>query len=298
MYYYSFNDYIKETFGEKLYKISLDGGMTCPNRDGTLGFGGCIFCSKGGSGEFAEPFCEDINLQIEKAKEKVKNKSKSKRFIAYFQSYTNTYEKTSYLKELFEKVIARDDIAALSIATRPDCIDEEKAQMLHLLNKTKPVFVELGLQSANEETAKYIRRGYSLAVFEKAMELLRGLHTVVHQIIGLPFETREDYFKTADYIANSGAKGIKLQLLHVLKGTQLHEEYKKGVFVTLEKEEYLNIVTDIIERLPRNMVIHRLTGDGAKKLLVAPLWSANKKDVLNSLSKMMREKNTVQGKLT
>ena len=296
--YYSLSDYVKETFKEKLYKISLDGNMTCPNRDGTLDTRGCIFCSSGGSGDFAAKFCNDIDLQIEQAKEKVRSKTKSNRFIAYFQSYTNTYAPVSYLRELFSKVIMRDDIAVLSVATRPDCINEENAALLFELNKIKPVWVELGLQTANEETAKYIRRGYTLPVFEKAMELLKGLHIVVHQIIGLPFETKEDFFKTADYIAKSGACGIKLQLLHVLKDTELYEEYKKSVFETLSKEEYLDIVTDIIERLPKDMVIHRLTGDGPKKILVSPLWSSNKKDVLNSLNKLMKEKNTTQGKLT
>lgn len=298
MNYYSLSDYVKNTFGEKLYKISLDGGMTCPNRDGTMGTGGCIFCSAGGSGDFAEALCNDIDTQIENAKKRVRSKTKSNRFIAYFQSYSNTYAEISYLKELFTKVIMRDDIAVLSVATRPDCINEENAALLFELNKIKPVWVELGLQTINEDTAKYIRRGYTLEVYENAMKLLKGLHVIVHQIIGLPNETKEDFFRTSDYIAKSGASGIKLQLLHVLKGTDLCKEYENGVFETLTKEEYLDIITDIIDRLPKDIVIHRLTGDGDKKILVAPLWSANKKDVLNSLTRLMKEKNTLQGKLT
>ena len=296
MYYYSLNQYLREQYGEKLYKLALSGGMSCPNRDGTKGTRGCIFCSQGGSGDFAEAFCGDTNCQIERAKARISAKTDCRRFIAYFQSYTNTYAPVDRLSALFTPVIARDDIAVLSVATRPDCIHAENAALLHRLNHKKPVWVELGLQTIHERTAEYIRRGYSLPAFEQAVTLLQGLHIVVHVILGLPGETRQDMEETVRYVAHCGVQGIKLQLLHVLTDTDLFELYQRKAFRVLEKEEYLELVTDLIEYLPPRMVVHRLTGDGPKRTLTAPLWSANKKDVLNSLRQRMLEKDTTQGR--
>ena len=296
MEYYSLNRYLHDQYGEKLYKLALSGGMTCPNRDGTKGTRGCIFCSQGGSGEFAEKNEGNLDLQIQRAKQRISAKAKCCRYIAYFQSYSNTYAPPEQLRNLFMPVILREDIGILSIATRPDCITEENAELLHTLNRIKPVWVELGLQTIHEDTAAYIRRGYSLSVFEQALSMLNGLHTVVHVILGLPGETKEQMKDTVRYVAQCGAQGIKFHLLHVLTDTDLYTEYLKGKIRVMEKEEYLDLVTDLIELLPPRMVIHRLTGDGAKKALAAPLWSANKKDVLNSLLKMMQTKNTTQGK--
>ncbi len=285
--YYSFDEYIKDRFGEKLYKLSLDGGMTCPNRDGTSGTGGCIFCSAGGSGEFAQKLCEDVDIQIEKAKKRVSKKFKGNKYIAYFQSYTNTYADTAYLEKLFFKAINNDCIAALSIATRPDCLGKDVLELIEILNKIKPVFVELGLQTIHESTAKLINRGYSLPVFDEAVKSLKniGVNVVVHLILGLPGESEEMILKSVDYVVKSKADGIKLQLLYVLKGTELEKLYLNGEFKTLEKEEYISLLIKCIKKIPTDTVIHRLTGDAPKKLLVAPLWSANKKDVLNSVNR-------------
>lgn len=298
MHYYSLNEYLREQFGEPIYKLSLNGGMTCPNRDGKIGTGGCIFCSEGGSGEFAASAKLDVNTQIEKAKSLVEGKTKAKKFIAYFQPFTNTYAEVSYLEKLFTSAISRDDIAALSIATRPDCLEREKIKLLSRLNKIKPVFVELGLQTIHENTAKYIRRGYQLDVFEKAVNDLKsiGVNIVVHLILGLPGESREDMLNSVSYVAHSRVNGIKLQLLHILSGTDLAREYEKTQFHILTLEEYTDLICDSIELLPEDMVVHRITGDGDKKLLIAPKWSANKKLVLNTINKAMRERNVEQGK--
>lgn len=298
MHYYSLNEYLREQFGEPIYKLSLNGGMTCPNRDGKIGTGGCIFCSEGGSGEFAAGAKLDVNTQIEKAKSLVEGKTKAKKFIAYFQPFTNTYAEVSYLEKLFTSAISRDDIAALSIATRPDCLEREKIKLLSRLNKIKPVFVELGLQTIHENTAKYIRRGYQLDVFEKTVNDLKsiGVNIVVHLILGLPGESREDMLNSVSYVAHSRVNGIKLQLLHILSGTDLAREYEKTQFHILTLEEYTDLICDSIELLPEDMVVHRITGDGDKKLLIAPKWSANKKLVLNTINKAMRERNVEQGK--
>lgn len=298
MWYYSLNEYLKHEFGEKLYKIALQGTNTCPNRDGTLGNRGCIFCSESGSGEFAQPFGESLDRQFSLAKERISEKTKARRFIAYFQSYTNTYAPIRTLENLFYPVIERDDVAILSIATRPDCLSQNVLDLLKNIARIKPVWVELGLQTSNEVTAKYIRRGYKNEVFLKAVDSLSkiGVKTVAHEIIGLPGETFEDALNTSNLIIKSGAFGIKLHLLYVVRGTDLATDYSRGVFQTLSKEEYLDTVTDLIEFFPVSLVIHRLTGDGAKRDLIAPLWSANKKDVLNSLHRMMLEKDTTQGR--
>lgn len=298
MHYYSLNKYLKNTFGEPIYKLSLSGGMTCPNRDGKIGRRGCIFCSEGGSGEFAaKP--GDINEQIEQAKSLIGGKTKAKRFIAYFQPYTNTYADVAYLEKLFTSAIQREDIAALSIATRPDCLEREKIELLQRLNKIKPVFVELGLQTIKESTAKYIRRGYSLEVYDEAVRNLKavGVNIVVHLILGLPGESREDMLNSLRYVAKSGVHGVKLQLLHILKGNDLAAEYDKDPFPLLSLDEYAELICDCIELIPKDMVIHRITGDGDKKLLIAPMWSANKKLVLNTINKRLRERKVVQGAL-
>ena len=295
--YYSLDKYLKTTFGTKVYKLSLNGGMTCPNRDGTLGQRGCIFCSAGGSGEFAAPFDPDVNAQIERAKAYISKKYNADKFIAYFQAFTNTYAPVEYLEKLFYPAIERDDIVALSIATRPDCLPTDVVELLSKLNKVKPVWVELGLQTIHPDSAHYIRRGYPLEVYDDAMKKLRGTvdQIITHVILGLPNETREDMLKTVRYVAASGATGIKLQLLHVIENTDLARDYRDGMFKTLEMDEYIDLLCDCVEALPRDMVIHRLTGDGPKKSLIAPLWSASKHTVMNTLIKTMVERDIHQG---
>lgn len=299
MYYYKLNDFLKEKFGCKVYKLALSGGMTCPNRDGTLSDKGCIFCGEDGSGFFAETAADSITAQIEHAKLKVQSKIKNGKFIAYFQSFTNTYAPVYRLEKNFSEAIAHPDIAALSIATRPDCLPEEVLILLEKLNKIKPVFVELGLQTIHETTAEYIRRGYSLPVFDTAVSALKqiGINIVVHMIIGLPGENRQMIAETAEYIGKSGADGIKLQLLHVLDGTDLAEDYRNNKFECLTLEEYIDILEECIKVLPKNMVIHRITGDGAKTKLIAPLWSADKKRVLNAINKAFERDRVVQDSL-
>ena len=289
------SDYCVEVFGEKMYKISLDALFSCPNRDGTLGRGGCIFCSAGGSGDFAGDRSLSVHEQIEREKLRVAAKYRGSRYIAYFQAFTNTYAPAAELERLFLPVIEREDIAALSIATRPDCLPKDTLELLGRLNAIKPVWVELGLQTVHPGSAEYIRRGYDLPVFDRAVAELRsrGIHTIVHLILGLPGETREDMLSSVDYVANSGAEGIKLQLLHVLEGTDLADDYRAGKFSAMELDEYAALVADCIERLPQNMVVHRFTGDGPKKLLIAPEWSGDKKRVLNTINRLLRERNII-----
>lgn len=290
MKYYSLNNYLHDTFGEKVYKISINAGFTCPNRDGTLDTRGCIFCSRGGSGDFAESPSLSVTEQIEQGKKRVANKIKSGKYIAYFQAFTNTYAPVEVLKSKFFEAINHPDIVALSIATRPDCLGEDVICLLDELNKIKPVFVELGLQTIHEDTAKYIRRGYTLDAYDRAVKELKKINVniVVHLIIGLPFETKSDMLESVKYVCESGANGIKLQLLHILKGTDLEEEYRQGKFNALEFDEYIDIIRDCVDIIPNDIVIHRLTGDGAKKDLIAPLWSADKKRVLNALNNMLK----------
>lgn len=286
MKYYSLNNYLKDTFGCKVYKISLDAGFTCPNRDGTIGTQGCIFCSAGGSGDFAQSSRLTITQQIEKGKELVSSKIKSGKYIAYFQAYTNTYAPVNILREKYYEALNHKDIVALSIATRPDCLDEDVINLLDEINKIKPVFVELGLQTIHEKTAEYIRRGYTLDIYDKAVKDLKGIgvNVVVHVILGLPNETKADMLETVKYVCQSRIDGIKLQLLHVLKNTDLERDYLDGKFKVLEFDEYIDLIKDCLEIIPDNIVIHRLTGDGAKKDLIAPLWSADKKRVLNAIN--------------
>ncbi len=288
--YKTANEYYKDKFGCKVYKLSLDGGFTCPNRDGKVGVGGCIFCSTYGGGEFAEGG-NDINEQLLKAKQRVKAKNKDGKYIAYFQTFTNTYASIERLKSVYYKAIAPDYIVGLSVATRPDCLSDEVIELLYEINKIKPVSVELGLQTANEKTAQYIRRGYKTNVYFDAVKRLKaaGLDVVTHIIIGLPFESVNDAVNTTLSAVKAGTNGVKFHLLHVLKGTALEEEYKKGVFECLTLEEYANILKQCIEVLPNTCVVHRITGDGAKKSLVAPLWSADKKKVLNFLKEYLKK---------
>lgn len=291
MEYLSFNKYLKDRFGQKVYKISLDGGFTCPNRDGKTGTRGCIFCSKGGSGDFAESREMSITEQIESGKKKVEKKIKSGKYIAYFQAFTNTYAPVEMLRQKYEEAINHPDIVALSIATRPDCLGDDVLRLLDEMNKIKPVFVELGLQTIHQKSAKYIRRGYDLSVYDKAVMDLKkiGVNVVVHVILGLPNESENDMLETVKYVCESGANGIKLQLLHVIDGTDLAKDYEKGLFKTLEFDEYVNLIVKCVKIIPKDIVIHRLTGDGAKKDLIAPLWSADKKRVLNAINKALRE---------
>lgn len=291
MEYLSFNKYLKDKFGQKVYKISLDGGFTCPNRDGKTGTRGCIFCSKGGSGDFAESREMSITEQIESGKKRVEKKIKSGKYIAYFQAFTNTYAPVEMLRQKYEEAINHPDIVALSIATRPDCLGDDVLRLLNEMNKIKPVFVELGLQTIHQKSAKYIRRGYDLSVYDKAVRDLKkiGVNVVVHVILGLPNESENDMLETVKYVCESGANGIKLQLLHVIDGTDLAKDYEKGLFKTLEFDEYVNLIVKCVKIIPKDIVIHRLTGDGAKKDLIAPLWSADKKRVLNAINKALRE---------
>lgn len=291
-YYYSYNEYMSQRFGGKVYKLSLDGGMTCPNRDGTLSTGGCIFCSEGGSGDFAERRADSISVQIDRAKKQVERKYKGNRYVAYFQSFTNTYGDVGKMRKIFSEAIENECVVALSIGTRPDCLGEEVIALLGELNRIKPVFVELGLQTIHPETAALINRCYELPVYDEAVKRLReiGINTVVHIILGLPHETREMMLETVDYVVKSGADGIKLQLLHVLKGTVLEKMYLDGEFDVMSEDEYISAVTDCLAIIPRNVVIHRLTGDAPKRILVAPLWSADKKEVLNRLNGEIRRR--------
>ena len=295
--YYSLNRYLREQFGEKVYKLALDGGMSCPNRDGTLGTGGCIFCSAGGSGDFAEGRCDSVAAQIERAKGRIRSKTGAEKFIAYFQSYTNTYAPVEYLQQIFTEAIAEPSIVALSIGTRPDCLPQEVVELLARLNRRKPVWVELGLQTIHESTARYIRRGYELPVYEDALGRLKaaGLTVIVHVILGLPGESREMMLQTVDYLSGEHRPdGIKLQLLHVLEGTDLAKDWRAGAFRCMEMDEYFDILFECLSRLPEDMVIHRLTGDGPKKLLLAPLWTGDKQRVLNALNRELERRDIWQ----
>lgn len=291
MQWRSANPYFRARFGCKVYKLALDGGMTCPNRDGTLDTRGCIFCSAGGSGDFAEPLCGSIEEQLDRAKSRVAAKAgPDARYIAYFQSYTNTYAPAERLEALFAPVLARPEIVALSVATRPDCLPAPVLDLLERLNREKPVFVELGLQTIHPQTAAFIRRGYDLPVFDRAMRELqaRGLEPIVHVILGLPGEDETDMLETVRYVGASGAAGIKLQLLHVLEHTDLAALWRQGKVPTMTLEEYAVLLGRCLQVLPPEIVIHRLTGDGAKKDLLAPLWTADKKHVLNYVNHYLR----------
>ena len=293
--YYSLNDYFRKTFGTKGYKVALSGGMTCPNRDGTCGDRGCIFCS--GSGEFAQTG-KSVTEQINLAAEKIRHKNKNGVLIAYFQDYTNTYAPVDTLRKMFTEAIIHPEVAVLSIATRPDCLPEDVISLLGELNRIKPVWVELGLQTVHESTARFIRRGYALSVYDKAVTLLHsvGIQVITHLIIGLPGETPEMLMESIDHVSALGTDGVKLHLLHVLKGTDLGELYLQGEISTLDFPTYLALLAQCINRLPPYVVVHRLTGDGDKRKLLAPLWSGDKKHVLNEMHRYFSAENVFQGK--
>lgn len=296
------NAYLRKRFGIKVYKLALNGGMSCPNRDGTLGTGGCIFCSEGGSGDFAASFLLPVPEQIQQAKQLISAKIRNQPagYIAYFQAYTNTYAPPDYLRKIFYEAIAPPDIVALSVATRPDCIGPEVLELLQELNTVKPVFMELGLQTIHPETARLIRRGYDLKVFEESVGKLHDIsvETVVHLILGLPGETPEDMRASVCYISRLPVSGVKLQLLHILKHTELgilYEDHPEKLPV-LSLEEYTRILGDCIEHLRPDIVVHRLTGDGPRSQLLAPMWSADKKRVLNYINRYFNEHNIIQGR--
>ena len=296
--YYSFNSYLKQTFGEKVYKISLNGGFTCPNRDGTLGTRGCIFCSEGGSGDFAPDAVLPIGEQIEEGIRMIRQKTDASKYIAYFQAFTNTYAPYEKLHSLFYDAILRQEIVGLAVGTRPDCLPPDVLKLLDELNQIKPVFVELGLQTIHEKTAQFIRRGYPLSCFEQAVKALHdlGINVVVHLILGLPGETEEMMLQSVRYLNQLPVNGVKFSLLHVLKHTDLGALYEKHPFPVYELDDYVDFVIRCIEELREDIVIHRLTGDGPKDLLIAPRWTLNKRKVLNEISRRMKETNSRQGK--
>ncbi len=299
MFYRDLGSYLKNKYGCKAYKLSIDGGMSCPNRDGTIGTRGCIFCSDCGSGEFAEKTCGSIKEQLERAKRRVESKNKGGKYIAYFQSFTNTYADIDYLEKIYYEAIAPDYIVGLSVATRPDCLSDEVLNLLSDINKIKPVSIELGLQTIHKKTAEYIRRGYKTEIFDEAVKRLssKNIEVVAHIIIGLPNETSEMICETVKHIASLGISGVKFHLLYISEGTDLAKDYQKGLFEVLGTEEYVDILEKCIRLLPKDTVVHRLTGDGAKSTLVAPLWSADKKKVLNYIRKRFEEDDIIQGSL-
>ena len=302
--YYSLSRYLKDTYGERLYKLALNGGMTCPNRDGTLSDGGCIFCSAGGSGEFAQSARLSVSEQLTGARQLIAAKYPSGRFIAYFQAYTNTYAPVSYLERIFNEVLADPDVAVLSIATRPDCLPEDVLSLLERLNRRKPVWIELGLQTVRDDTARLIRRGYPLSCFTDAVLKLSGIGipVIAHLILGLPDETVEDMIAGAEYLSAMGVSGVKLQLLHILRGTGLEPLYYESIrtgsprFALLEKDAYVDAVVRCLEHLSPDIVIHRLTGDGPRSLLIAPDWSLNKRAVLGEIGRQLKLRSTWQGR--
>ena len=296
--YYSANMYYRELFHEKIYKISLNAGLSCPNRDGLIDTRGCIFCSAGGSGDFAADPMLDISSQLNSAVSQVASKYTGNSFIAYYQAYTNTYAPVRVLKHLYEPAVNSPAIVGISIATRPDCLNDDVIALLADINRIKPVWVELGLQTIDDNVADYIRRGYPLTVYESAVSRLcaAGINFITHVIIGLPGISHDGHIECARYLGRFHNQGIKLQLLHVLKGTDLATDYESGRFNVMDQDEYVQTVVDMIEVLPDDIVIHRITGDGPKNLLIAPVWSTDKKRVLNSINKEFRIRNTYQGK--
>lgn len=297
--YHSLDYMLRERFGEKVYKVTLNGDMSCPNRDGKIGTRGCIFCSAGGSGDFAADAALSITDQIESQISILSQKRPIHKYIAYFQAYTNTYAPVEYLEKIFTEAISHPKIVALSIGTRPDCLSPEIVALLSRLNKQKPVWIELGLQTIHESTARYIRRGYPLCVFDDAVKRLRkeNIEVIVHTILGLPGENTADILETMEYLNHMDIQGIKLQLLHVLRGTDLAADYEKGLFQTYERDEYISLLINCLEHLRPDMVIHRITGDGPKDLLIAPLWASRKREVLNMLHHRMKEEQSYQGRL-
>ena len=296
--FHSLDYEMKRRYGEKVYRLALNGGFTCPNRDGKVGWDGCIFCSAGGSGDFASSPLLSVTEQIAQQKAMLRSKRPVRKFIAYFQAFTSTYAPVARLEELYMEAIRDPDVAILAIGTRPDELPDEVISLLGRLNQIKPVWIELGLQTIHEETAAFIRRGYPLSCFEDALRRLRQaqIEVIVHTILYLPGETPEDMLSTMHYLARQDIQGIKLSLLHVLEHTDLATLYKKQPFYLPTMEEYVEMVITILEQLPPELVIHRLTGDGPSDLLIAPDWTRNKRQVLNTLGKRMKEKDTWQGK--
>ena len=307
--YYSLNEYCRQTFGEKVYRLSLNGGMTCPNRDGFLSTGGCTFCSEGGSGDFAATYDISISKQIAEAKQHIQQKTDCNMFIAYFQAYTNTYAPISHLRRIYTEALAEPEIVALSIGTRCDCLSTDVLDLLEELANSKwpspsgeiqkPVWIELGLQTIHNETHSRLNTHTTVELFDKAVENLqtRNIPVITHVILGLPGETKEMILETVSHVASLPVAGIKLQLLHILKGTKLASEYAASPFPLFELEEYCDFIIDCLEILPPEMVVHRITGDGPRSLLIAPLWSTDKKRVLNTIAKRLKERYTWQGRL-
>ena len=296
---YMLNDFLKEKFNEKIYKVSLDGGFTCPNRDGKVSRGGCIFCSENGSGDFTATKLKSIHAQIEEQIDLVSKKYKGDKYIAYFQNFTNTYAEVSYLRKIYQEALSHEKIVGLAIATRPDCLGDDVLELLAELNKKTFLWVELGLQTLNDDVAKYFNRAYETEIYKEASEKLNRLNIkfVTHIIIGLPKEENDDYLKTAIFAQNCGTWGIKLHLMYVVKNTPLEKLYLNGALKVNTEEEYVEKVVNVLENISSEIVVHRLTGDGDRETLVAPLWSIKKIDVLNSIHKELKRRNTYQGKL-
>ena len=296
--YHSLNYFLRNKFGEKIYKISLDGGFTCPNRDGKVATGGCTFCSARGSGDFAGSRILSITEQFEDRKEMMQKKWKDGKYIAYFQAYTNTYAPVDELRRKYEEALAQKNVIAISIATRPDCLDDDVLDYLSELNKKTYLWVELGLQTINDETARNLNRGYDFEVFDNSLKKLqeRGIEVVVHTIFGLPGETKEDMLKTVDYVAHSGAQGVKFHLLHLMEGTRMVKQYENGELQLLSKEDYIDLICEAVAMIPEEMVVHRLTGDAPRQSLIGPMWSLKKWEVLNDIDKALVDNNIWQGK--
>jgi uncharacterized protein len=295
--YNSLNSYLRKEFGEKAIKISIDAGFSCPNRDGKISRGGCIFCSEKGSGDFTGD-SEDLVKQFYQGVEIMTRKWKNGKYIAYFQAYTNTYASVSVLREKYYSVLELDNVCGIAIATRPDCLDEDVIELLKEINKEKYLWVELGFQTSKETTAKLVNRGYENDIYIKATEKLKnaGIKFVTHIIFGLPGEDREDMMSTVEYVVETNPWGIKFHLLHLMKDTKLEEYYNRGELEFLSKEEYITLVVDALESIPEDVVIHRLTGDSPRKLLIGPMWSLSKWEILNSIDKELADRNTWQGK--
>ncbi len=296
--YHSLNYFLRNKFGEKIYKISLDGGFTCPNRDGKVAKGGCTFCSARGSGDFAGSRILSITEQFEDRKEMMEKKWKDGKYIAYFQAYTNTYAPVEDLRRKYEEALAQKNVIALSIATRPDCLDDDVVDLLEEISKKTYLWVELGLQTINDESARNFNRGYDFKVFEEGIKKLqdRNIEVVVHTIFGLPGETKEDMLKTVDYVAHSGAQGIKFHLLHLMSGTQMVKQYESGELKLLSQEDYIDLICKGIAMIPQDMVVHRLTGDAPRESLIGPMWSLKKWEVLNAIDKALVDNDIYQGK--
>ena len=296
--YHSLNYFLRNKFNEKIYKISLDGGFTCPNRDGRVAKGGCTFCSARGSGDYAGSRILSITEQFEDRKKMMEKKWKDGKYIAYFQAYTNTYAPVEELKRKYEEALAQENVVALSIATRPDCLDDDVLDFLEELNKKTYLWVELGLQTINDETANNFNRGYDFEVFDRSIKKLqeRGIEVVVHTIFGLPEESKEDMLKTINYVAHSGAQGIKFHLLHLMKNTKMAEQYEREEFELLSKEDYIDLICKGVAMIPEEMVVHRLTGDAPRASLIGPMWSLKKWEVLNDIDRALVENDIWQGK--